>query len=81
MQGGSMYGSYLKCETCPATIGGEEVTPRQQGIPTLRHGDSATLRRLAGERGWTTQKLGGYHYNDNDWCPACSAKRKEQGQG
>lgn len=59
------YGIYLQCETCKATIGGEQVTPKQQGIPTLTRHESAILRKLAGDRGWLCLP------GDLDYCPDC----------
>jgi hypothetical protein len=64
-----MYGIYLKCESCGKTIGGEEVTPRHRGAPTLGRFDGAKLRALAADRGWTHEEP------DSDFCPACSAAR------
>ena len=61
-----MYGIYLKCEHCGATIGGEDVTPKQQGIPTLGRFEGAALRTLAAEHGWT------HEAQDVDYCPPCS---------
>lgn len=61
-----MYGIYLKCERCGKTIGGEDVTPKQQGIQTLKRWEGVRLRELAAERGWTHQPP------DADPCPECS---------
>jgi len=61
-----MYGIYLKCEKCGKTIGGEDVTPKQQGIPTLGRFEGRRLRELAAERGWT------HHPPNDDLCPECS---------
>lgn len=41
-----MYGIYLKCEKCGKTIGGEDVTPKQQGIPTLSRFDGKNYAHL-----------------------------------
>lgn len=66
-----MYGIYLRCDKCnTATIGGEEVTPRQQGVPTLKRSEGATLRARAAALGW---KVPGGN-EDFDLCPACCAK-------
>lgn len=65
-----MYGIYLECEACKATIGGEEVTPSQQGMPTLDRHDGRILRQKASERGW--KYLGG----DQDYCPECMPSNK-----
>jgi hypothetical protein len=64
-----MYGIYLKCEQCGKTIGGEEVTPKQQGIPPLTRWQRTELRLLAADRGWTHQP------RDYDFCPDCSKAR------
>ena len=63
-----MHGIYLKCENCGATIGGEEVTPKQAGIPPLTWFERHKLRELAAERGWTHEPP------DSDYCPACGFK-------
>jgi hypothetical protein len=68
-----MYGIYLKCERCQATIGGEHVTPAQQGIPTLQRGEGRKLREEAAKRGWR------FVPPDSDYCPACGqAEAHEQ---
>jgi hypothetical protein len=61
-----MYGIYLKCEHCGTTIGGEDVTPKQQGIPTLTRWQGRELRERAAQRGWTHEPP------DGDLCPECS---------
>lgn len=67
-----MYGIYLKCETCGKTIGGEDVTPKQQGIPTLTRWEGKKLRELAAERGWTSGESDtGYCPDYTDYCPDC----------
>lgn len=62
----TMYGIYLKCERCGKTIGGEDVTPKQQGIPTLTRRQGSKLRALAADLGWT------HLAPDADLCPECS---------
>ena len=61
-----MYGIYLECDKCGNTIGGEEVTPRQQGVPTLTRHDGDRLRQLAADLGWTQP------CEHCDHCPQCS---------
>jgi len=61
-----MYGIYLECERCGATLGGENVTPKQQGIRTLNRFEGAELRALAADRGWTHEPP------DADFCADCS---------
>lgn len=62
-----MYGIYLKCEGCGATIGGEDVTPKQQSIPTLTRFEGVRLRELAALRGWVSVADA-----DKDYCPVCA---------
>lgn len=69
-----MYGIYLKCETCGATVGGEEVTPREQGVPTLTRWQGRELRDRAAQRGWTHSRP------DSDFCPACSPSTAKPSQ-
>lgn len=65
-----MYGIYLKCDQCGATIGGEDVTPKQQGIPTLNRREGAKLRELAAVLyGWSHPE------SDTDLCPQCVGKQ------
>lgn len=64
-----MYGIYLKCEHCGKTIGGENVTPTQQGIPTLTRWQGRELRERAAQRGWT------HRPPDSDLCTECSMKK------
>lgn len=61
-----MYGIYLECDQCGKTIGGEDVTPKMQGIPTLTRGQGRELRALAADRGWT------HIAPEKDLCPDCS---------
>lgn len=61
-----MTGIYLRCDGCGATLGGEQVSPRPQG---LGWADEAALRARARELGWTgplTRSSG------TDLCPGCS---------
>jgi len=69
-----MYGIYLRCETCGKTLGGEDVTPKQQGIPTLTRHEGAKLRELASVVGWT------HTPPDVDLCPACSITQPQSVQ-
>lgn len=62
----AMYGIYLECERCGKTIGGEDVTPKQQGIPTLTRWQGRELSALAADRGWA------YQAPNADLCPECS---------
>lgn len=62
-----MYGIYLKCEVCGATLGGEQVTPAEQGIPTLTHWQGRALREAAENRGWA------FVPPDGDYCPRHAA--------
>jgi hypothetical protein len=57
-----MYGIYLKCESCTATLGGEQVSD-----PPLRTGEGATLRAAAEARGWRCDAA-----RDKDLCPSCA---------
>lgn len=61
-----MYGVYLKCDNCGKTIGGEDVTEKLQGIPTLTRFEGPKLRELAGIRGWA------HALPDTDTCPICA---------
>lgn len=64
---GSMYGIYLRCETCRKTIGGEQVTEKHE--PPLNRREGRRLRELAAERGWT------HTPPDSDLCPDCSVTK------
>jgi hypothetical protein len=60
-----MYGIYLKCESCGATLGGEQVSD-----PPLRTGEGAKLRAEAQARGWHCDRVW-----DEDLCPECAQKQ------
>lgn len=63
-----MTGIYIKCEKCAATLGGEQVTPRQQGMRPLRRGDDDKLRAAAAALGWSA--TGKWPQEVQDFCPA-----------
>lgn len=69
-----MHGIYLKCECCPATIGGEQVT--QNPEPPLNRHQGVELRKRAKERGWIqcTLPMGKlqHHGDPGDLCPECA---------
>lgn len=65
-----MTGIHIKCEKCGKTLGGEEVTPRQQGIRTLVRGDGYKLRELAAPLGWV------HTPPNDDLCPGCASHNK-----
>jgi hypothetical protein len=65
-------GIYLKCDNCGATIGGEQVTPKKQGIPPLNQWQGQTLRELASGLGWTQDAP------DTDFCPGCTRQKQKQ---
>lgn len=74
-----MTGIYLKCEDCPTTIGGEEVTANGESAPN-RSG-SVLLRKRAAERGWTSAiaTVPGRRIEQTfDWCPICSIRRRAE---
>jgi hypothetical protein len=68
-----MYGIYLKCEQCGATIGGEQVT--QNPEPPLGRFKGVELRARAAALGWK------FVPPDSDYCPTCSSGVKENDRG
>lgn len=67
-----MYGIYLQCECCTATIGGEQVTKNPE--PPLSRFQGDELRKRARERGWIQCTLPFGHLQDwreepGDLCP------------
>jgi hypothetical protein len=59
----AMYGIYLKCDSCGATLGGEIFDP-----PLTRWEDKK-LQAKARELGWTGPLT---RESDKDRCPSCS---------
>lgn len=68
------HGVYLKCERCPVTIGGEQVTKNPE--PSLSGWwQGGELRKRAAAYGWTTFDVAPsrpWEDRTGDLCPQCS---------
>ncbi len=63
-----MSGIYLKCDSCGATLGGEQVTTKERG---LHWSEAHILKERALALGWTGDLD---RDSTNDRCPECSKK-------
>lgn len=71
-----MTGIYLRCDTCGATLGGEEV--ERQKERGLSYGEWPKLQDAARQRGWTGPLT---RESNEDRCPLCSTTSPQEKAG